>query len=336
MANVIYDDKLIENKVESILKTNVAMNDYVTVDNSMVQGAGMTKTIRKRTVTGSVQDLAQGEGNTTSYELGHNDVDYTVKVTQGKFHYYDEEVMKDPTCVDDAINYMIEDMTNDLNAKIMTEWSKATKKTYGNTWTFDNVVDAKKELKLKGNEALFMMINKNQAASMRKSLKDSLQYSEDYVRTGYIGTVAGIKVIENEVVPDGVAYIGASSAATLFMKKGNEIEQEREANTRKNTVYSRKCMVVALTDENKVVKMFSMIKPTITAGTYDVGNTALAGTCAAGSTVKVSINGATPSTATVTSGAWSYTATALVAGDTIDVTVTNGEQVDTLSVKVSA
>jgi hypothetical protein len=41
----------------------------------------------------------------------------------------------------------------------------------------------------------------------------------------------------------------------LFIKKGTEIEQERDANTRKNTVYTRKVALVALVDDRKLVKI---------------------------------------------------------------------------------
>ena len=44
-------------------------------------------------------------------------------------------------------------------------------------------------------------------------------------------------------------------AVTLFNKKGVEIEQERDANIRKNSIWSRKYYLAALTDATKVVKI---------------------------------------------------------------------------------
>ena len=41
----------------------------------------------------------------------------------------------------------------------------------------------------------------------------------------------------------------------MFNKKGTEVEQERDADHRKNDIYSRKYYIVALTDERKAVKI---------------------------------------------------------------------------------
>ena len=51
------------------------------------------------------------------------------------------------------------------------------------------------------------------------------------------------------------AYLASKEAVTCFVKKGSEVEQERDANTRQNKVYARKVMLIALTDANKVVKI---------------------------------------------------------------------------------
>ena len=49
--------------------------------------------------------------------------------------------------------------------------------------------------------------------------------------------------------------MGTREAVTLFNKKGTEIEQKRDPNTRKNEIFSRKYYVVALTDARKAVKI---------------------------------------------------------------------------------
>jgi hypothetical protein len=41
----------------------------------------------------------------------------------------------------------------------------------------------------------------------------------------------------------------------MFVKKGVETERERDANTRKTTIYTRQPRVIALTDATRVVLM---------------------------------------------------------------------------------
>lgn len=54
----------------------------------------------------------------------------------------------------------------------------------------------------------------------------------------------------------GSVYMATKEAVTLFNKKGTEVEQERDPNTRENSIYSRKYYLAALTDETKDVKIF--------------------------------------------------------------------------------
>ena len=42
---------------------------------------------------------------------------------------------------------------------------------------------------------------------------------------------------------------------TLFMKKDVEVEQDRDADKRKNSIYLRDCYVCALTDATKACKI---------------------------------------------------------------------------------
>ena len=53
----------------------------------------------------------------------------------------------------------------------------------------------------------------------------------------------------------GEIIVATRDAVTLFNKKGVEIEQERDANIRKNSIWSRKYYLAALTDATKVVKI---------------------------------------------------------------------------------
>lgn len=62
-------------------------------------------------------------------------------------------------------------------------------------------------------------------------------------------------VIVSKAVPAGTGFLATKEAVKCFVKKGVEIEQERDANIRKNTIYGRKVMLVALVDQTRVVKL---------------------------------------------------------------------------------
>ena len=132
---------------------------------------------------------------------------------------------------------------------------KATLTQEGTAWNFDTVVDAIAKLNLENEEGLFLLISPADKAAFRKALKDDLSYSEGFVRTGYIGTVAGVPVIVSKAVAAGKGYLATKEAVTVFIKKDSETEYERDADTRHNAYWVRKVGVVALTDATKIVKI---------------------------------------------------------------------------------
>jgi len=106
-------------------------------------------------------------------------------------------------------------------------------------------------MNLEDESGLFLLINPAQVAEFRKSLGDELKFSEGFVRTGYIGSVCGVPVYISKGITAGKLILASKEAVTLYIKKNSEMEQERDADHRKNSVYARKVAVVALTDATK-------------------------------------------------------------------------------------
>lgn len=255
MANTVFDNVVLENKVADILTTNVDLSNYMTVDTSMTEQAGMKKTIHTYKATGAVEDLSEGVGNSGDISVSFDTADYDVKTTQGRFQYFDEQAMKDPMVVEAGLKGSAQTMVNDFTSKAISEYEKATKATTPAAWSFDAIVDAIAELDMEDEEGLFLLISPKDKAEFRKALKDDLKYNSDFVRSGYIGSVAGVPVIVSKAVPQNKGYLATKEAVTLFIKKDTEVAQERDENTRNNIVYVRKVAVVALTDANKVAKI---------------------------------------------------------------------------------
>lgn len=255
MAHTVYENVVMSNKLNDILTTAVDLNQYMTIDTSMAESAGMKKVINTYTSTGDVEELAMGEGNSGEITVSFVPKEYTVKTFQGKFAFYDEQEMQDPMIVDTGLTHSADIMTNKWTALAIAEFEKATLATTPTAWSFDAVVDAIAEMKLENEEGLFLLISPADKAAFRKALKDDLNYSEGFVRTGYIGSVSGVPVIVTKAVPEGKGYLATKEAVTVFIKKDSETEYERDADTRLNSYWVRKVGVVALTDATKVVKI---------------------------------------------------------------------------------
>lgn len=255
MAHQVYENIILSNKLNDILTTQINLNNYMTIDTSMTEEAGMKKKIVTYTSTGNIEALGMGEGNTGSLEVTHSEAEYEVLTYQGKFAFYDEQEMIDPMVVDTGLKHSADNMVNKFTELAIAEFGKATLKQTSDAWGFDVVVDAIAKMNLEDEAGLFLLISPADKAAFRKALKDDLSYSEGYVRTGYIGTVCGVPVIVSKAVPAGKGYLATKDAVTTFIKKDVETEYERDADKRNNSYWVRKVAVVALTDATKAVEI---------------------------------------------------------------------------------
>ncbi len=255
MANVIYDNFYLSNEVEDQFNSHLNLQQFCTVDNSLVGEPGMKRKINVYKATDGTQKLAMGEGNTQSIEVSYTQEEYEILLAQNRFKYYDEQAMTDPMVVPTGTKHMGTDMFNTVNGDIFTEFNKGTQKVVTTGFDFDAFADAQSMLNLENLEdvVIFAFINSADLASLRKSLKDTLQYVEAFARNGYVGTVAGVNIYTKKDAVAGTVVMATKEAVTIFNKKGTEVEQERDGNTRENTIYSRKYYLAALTDETKDV-----------------------------------------------------------------------------------
>ena len=249
---------VLENTIEDQYNSHLDLMRFCTVDNSLVGVAGDTKKIRVYSATDATEKLAMGAGNTKNIEVTYSDEEYTILLAQNRFPYYDEELMRDPLVVDTGVRHMTTDMFNHTQADIFAEFNKASQEVpLSGTDYFGAIVDAVAMLPGEDQEEreVFAFVHPNDKAAIRKALKDELKYVESYVRSGYIGTVAGVNLYVKADAVEGTICGGTKKAVTFFNKRGVEVEQERDANTRLNEIYSRKYYLAAMTDARECFKI---------------------------------------------------------------------------------
>lgn len=264
MANTPYENFYLSNEVEDQFNSHLDLVQFCTIDRTLEGTAGMKRVINVYSATDGTEKLAQGEGNSKSITVGHTSKEYEILLAQNKFDYYDEEAMKDPLLVPVGMKHAGTDLFNTTNADIYAEFKKATLETTPAAFDFAAFVDATVKLGLENieNVQLFGFVNPEDMGAIRKALKDDLKYVEAFAKQGYVGTVAGINLYGKADADAGTIVIGTKEAVTLFVKKGVDVEQivegtrsEEAANTRKNSIFSRKYYLAALTDATKAVKM---------------------------------------------------------------------------------
>ena len=256
MANKTYPNHVLANKFEDQYVTKLDLMQFCTVDDSLVGVAGDKVKINTYTATEGTETLAMGEGNTKDIEVSYEEKEYAIELLQNRFSYFDEEAMRDPLIVDKGLEHGVVDMYNAAQKKAIAEFGKATLSAEVAKFDFDAFVDGAalfdNEL---GELSIFALVHKNDVKEVRKNLKDDLKYVEAFARTGYIGSVNGIAVYTSNIASEGTIILATKKAVTYFRKKGIEVEQGRDADTRKNQVWHREIGVFAFTDATQAVKI---------------------------------------------------------------------------------
>lgn len=257
MANTVYDNFFLSNEIEDQYQSHLDLQQFCTVDNNLTGFAGMVRKIHKYKATDGTEKLTMGNGNTKTIEAGYTEKEYRIQMAQNRFQYYDEEAMTDPMVITTGTRHAGTDMFNTVNADIFSAFNEATMTIVTTALGFDAFVDGAAMLNLENLEGvtIFGFVNPADMAKLRKALKDDLKYVEAYAKQGYVGTVGGINIYTKKNAETGKVVIATKEAVTLFNKKGTEVEQEREGNIRRNTVYSRKYYLAAMTNEAKAVKI---------------------------------------------------------------------------------
>lgn len=257
MANTVYPNKVIEAKAKDLLTTAVNTRNLMTVDNSLTENEGMTKTINVYTYTGAVEKLADGAKNTTRGSIAYVGTDYTVQRAQQVFDYYDQDFMKDNNVVDMGLKGANQLMVNQMTADFITEAKKATlAQTFANGGAlgYDTIVDAISKLNLENESEIFVVIPNAWKASLRKDEDYKSARMGEVVFNGQVGTICGIPVIATKALTDA-AYVMTKEAVKLFMKKDVQVEQDRDIETKQNTIVLTTYYICALADNTKICKI---------------------------------------------------------------------------------
>ena len=118
MAHKIYDNFYLSNEIEDQYNSHLDLQQFCTVDNSLVGQAGMIRKINVYKATDGTEKLEMTKGNTKSIEVTYTPEEYKILLAQNRFEYYDEQAMTDPMLVPVGVRHMGTDMFNTVNKDI--------------------------------------------------------------------------------------------------------------------------------------------------------------------------------------------------------------------------
>lgn len=252
MAHTIFENKVIEAKATDLLTTSINARNLMTIDNSLAEAEGMTKVINVYSYTGAVEKLADGAKNSTRGAIAFVPKEYKVQRAQHTFDYTDSQYMTDNNVLDMSLKYANDVLTNEMTKDFYAECAKCSKSVPG-AFGYDTIVDAISEVGMENEAGIFVVIPNEWKALLRKDDDYKAARMGEVIYGGQVGTIAGIPVIATKATD--VAYVMTNEAVKLFMKKDVEVEQDRDVETKTNTVVLSSYYVCALSDDSKIVKI---------------------------------------------------------------------------------
>ena len=261
MAHELYSNVVIENKITNDVNTLVDVNALFTTDTSLTTEAGLTKKIYARTYTGKVETLGMGEKNSVYGEVTLKDYTYEIERYQQAFKYFDMQVMEDPLLLDAATEGAALEMANDIKSKYFAQLAKiGTAEGAVNVMpytelSYDVIVDALLKINREVESDQFLVMGLEGKAAIRKDEDYKASRQGEILYTGQFGTICGIPCVFSKLITNGDVYVTTKDAIRHFIKKNGSVEQDRDIETKENTVVYERHGVMALVDETKSVKL---------------------------------------------------------------------------------
>lgn len=252
--HVLFTNQVIENKMTDLVNTALDVNALFTRDDSLTTEAGLKKVINKYTYAGAVEKLAKGAKNTTKGNVTFEGKEYDIERYQQTFEYNDMEVMQDPYILDVATNGAATLMANHMREQYIAEL-RGTNNTFEyDVFNYDAVVDALAELDREVESDMFLIMGNDLRAAIRKDADYKSSQHGDILYTGQFGSISGVPCLFSKLCGAGEAFITSKDQVKLFVKKDGSVEQDRDIETKDNTVVYDRYGVMALVDETKTIK----------------------------------------------------------------------------------
>ena len=255
MAIALYENFVLENKITDLVNTNLDVHSLFTTDNSLEAEAGLKKIVNKYTYSGAVEKLVKGAKNTTKGGVALVPTEYVVERYQQTFSFNDLDIMQDPYILDVMTTGAAELMANHIKKQYFDELAKITNSFEYTTLNYDAIVDALAQINREVESDQFIIMGLDGKATIRKDPDYKASRQGEILYNGQFGTIAGVPCLFSKLVPADTVYITSKDQVKFFVKKAGSVEQDRDIETKDNTVVYERHGLMCLVDETKSIKM---------------------------------------------------------------------------------
>ena len=274
LAN-LFNPEVVAAMISAKLPNAIRFSPFATIDNTLAGRPGDTITVPKFAYIGDAEDVAEGEDIPLT-ALTHTTQKITVKKAGKGIELTDEAVLSgygDPQ--GEAVNQLVLSIASKVDADCAAVLQTGTKtKAVSAAISYNGIVDAVDlfEEETPDPFSKVMFINSKQMTTIRKdanflSLDKYPAPKGAVVLTGCIGSIAGVQIVVSNRIAEAegifknpIVQLDVDSetgialpALTIYMKRGVQVETDRDIVAKKTVLTADQHYVAALTNDARVV-----------------------------------------------------------------------------------
>jgi hypothetical protein len=271
LTNMI-DPEVMASMISATLPNKIKFAPLANVDTTLVGRPGSTLTVPRFAYIGEASNVAEGVpiGITT---LTTSDTDFTIKKAAKAVEITDEAVLS-------GLGNPIGEATNQLQMSIadkidsdLVDCLEGASLVYNDPGTFDldTVANGLDLFTDEDDESKVMLMHPLDASVLRKAVAGAWQRYTDLgdsiVVNGTYGAVLDAQVVRSRRVTRGLAHIVKPGALTVFMKRGVQLETDRDILAKSTVISADEHYGTYLYDESKAVNLDVRTTVTLTVTT---------------------------------------------------------------------
>lgn len=274
LAN-LFNPEVVAAMISAKLPNAIRFSPFATIDNTLAGRPGDTITVPKFAYIGDAEDVAEGEDIPLT-ALTHTTQKITVKKAGKGIELTDEAVLSgygDPQ--GEAVNQLVLSIASKVDADCAAVLQTGTKtKAASAAISYNGIVDAVDlfEEETPDPFSKVMFINSKQMTTIRKdanflSLDKYPAPKGAVVLTGCIGSIAGVQIVVSNRIAEAegvfknpIVQLDVDSetgialpALTIYMKRGVQVETDRDIVAKKTVLTADQHYAAALTNDERVV-----------------------------------------------------------------------------------
>lgn len=242
---------------------------FAKVDESLVGVAGDTIVVPQYAYIGDAADVAEGSA-VASEKLTATTTNATIKKAMKAVALTDEAVLSGyGNPVGETNNQLARAIASKVDSDAMDALQTAQLQyTAGDIISYDGIIDAIDVFGEEANTQKVIFVHPKQLTQLRHDADfiSADRYTGTTVMTGEVGMIANARVVPSKKVPlEGGAYINPivqledgedadeTAALTIYLKRGTNVEAERQSLKRLTDISVDKFYTVVLSNSSKVV-----------------------------------------------------------------------------------